>query len=198
MSTRTSHRAGSACRSISLADPPVSTFRSGPSVFRHGTHTPTPHWSASSNTLVVSGLAVVTATLFGFIGGAALSVAKPPSAAVRPELGRAIRNTPQLLQILFIYTVTLRTLPAARDSLSLGGFVFLNVRGLFLPAITNDPRSCRIFCSLPIVGFGCSSLGGGSPSRLHGSAATLHCVCRQLHSRRCTHRLPFRNRRAAT
>ena len=90
------------------------------------------------NTLVVSGLAVVTATLFGFIGGAALLSPNPLLQRSALSLVELIRNTPQLLQILFIYTVTLRTLPAARDSLSLGGFVFLNVRGLFLPAITNN------------------------------------------------------------
>jgi general L-amino acid transport system permease protein len=90
------------------------------------------------NTLVVSGLAVITATFLGFIGGAALLSPNPLLERSALSLVELIRNTPQLLQILFIYTVTLRTLPAARDSLSVGGLAFLNVRGLFLPVVTVD------------------------------------------------------------
>lgn len=100
------------------------------------------------NTLVVSGLAVITATLLGFVGGAALLSPNPLLGRSALSIVEIIRNTPQLLQILFIYTVTLRTLPAARDSLSLGGLAYLNVRGLFLPAITSDPAMMpRFFLS---------------------------------------------------
>ena len=43
-----------------------------------------------------------------------------------------VRNTPQLVQIVFWYFAVLQVLPAARNSIFLGGAV-LNVRGLFLP-----------------------------------------------------------------
>ena len=91
------------------------------------------------NTLLVSAMAVVTATILGFLGGAALLSTNPLLARIALGLVELIRNTPQLLQILFFYTVILRTLPAARDSLALGGLVFLNVRGLFLPAVVAGP-----------------------------------------------------------
>jgi general L-amino acid transport system permease protein len=90
------------------------------------------------NTLVVSVLAVVTATILGFLAGAALLSRNPLLSRAAFGVVDLIRNTPQLLQILFVYTVILRALPAARDSLSLGDVMFLNVRGLFLPAITSD------------------------------------------------------------
>ncbi|WP_460452364.1 amino acid ABC transporter permease [Alsobacter sp. SYSU BS001988] len=88
-----------------------------------------------TNTLLVSGLAVVTATLIGFLAGACLLSPNPLLARVVQGAVELVRNTPQLLQILFVYTVLLRALPAARDSLSAGGLIFLNVRGLFLPGL---------------------------------------------------------------
>lgn len=97
------------------------------------------------NTLVVSGLAVVTATVLGFLAGAALLSPNPLLARSTQAIVELVRNTPQLLQILFVYTVILRALPAARDSLSLGGTIFLNVRGLFLPAIVESPHAMPSF-----------------------------------------------------
>ena len=44
-----------------------------------------------------------------------------------------MRNTPLLLQLLFWYNAVLKTLPGPRQSLSLGGLVLLNNRGLYLP-----------------------------------------------------------------
>jgi general L-amino acid transport system permease protein len=46
----------------------------------------------------------------------------------------AFRNTPPLLQIFFWYFGVLRTMPHVRQSLSLGDTVFINNRGIFLPA----------------------------------------------------------------
>ena len=49
-----------------------------------------------------------------------------------------VRNTPQLLQIVFWYIVVLQVLPNPRASVSVGGAVFLNVRGLFMPSPTSS------------------------------------------------------------
>jgi general L-amino acid transport system permease protein len=105
-----------------------------------------------ANTLLVSALAIITATILGFAGGAALLSPNPILARSTQGFVELIRNTPQLLQILFVYTVTLRSLPSARDSLSVGGAVFLNVRGLFVPAILVDPAG--------MPGFGISASQG--------------------------------------
>jgi general L-amino acid transport system permease protein len=85
------------------------------------------------NTLILSVIGVVIATLLGFvIGVARLStnwiVAKV--AAVYVEL---VRNVPLLLQLFFWYNAVLKPLPSPRQSLDFGGGFFLNNRGLFLP-----------------------------------------------------------------
>ena len=92
-----------------------------------------------TNTLLVSCLAVITATVLGFLGGAALLSRNPLLARTSLWLIDLVRNTPQLLVLLFFYTVSLRALPSARDSLALGDAAFLNVRGLFLPALAAGP-----------------------------------------------------------
>ncbi len=94
-----------------------------------------------TNTLLVSALAVATATVLGFLGGAALLSRNPLLARTSLWLVDFVRNTPQLLVLLFFYTVFLRALPSARDSLSLADAAFLNVRGLFLPALAAGPAT---------------------------------------------------------
>ena len=85
------------------------------------------------NTLIVSVIGIVVATLLGFlIGIARLStnwlVAKLAAAYV--EL---VRNVPLLLQIFFWYFGVLKQLPHPRDSLTFLGGAYLNIRGLNLP-----------------------------------------------------------------
>lgn len=86
------------------------------------------------NTLLVSALGVLAATVIGFtVGIARLS---PNWLISRLANGyiEIFRNIPLLLQIFFWYFAVLRALPSARESLSLGEAVFLNVRGLYMPS----------------------------------------------------------------
>jgi len=88
------------------------------------------------NTLLVAVIGVVLATFLGFfIGIARLSknfvVAKLASFYVE-----IMRNTPLLLQLLFIYNAVLKPLPNPRDSISFGAGFYLNNRGLVMP----DPQ----------------------------------------------------------
>ena len=90
-------------------------------------------WVGLWNTALVGALGIVLATPLGFtVGFARLSrnwiLAK--AAMVYVEI---MRNTPLLLQLLFWYNAVLKNLPSPRQSISLGGFVFLNDRGLYLP-----------------------------------------------------------------
>ena len=91
------------------------------------------------NTLLVSGIGIVFATIIGFlIGIARLSNNWLLSRAAAVYI-ETFRNIPLLLQVFFWYFCVLRALPAPRQSLGLADAFFLNVRGLFVPApVTED------------------------------------------------------------
>jgi general L-amino acid transport system permease protein len=100
------------------------------------------------NTLLVSAVGIVFATILGFaIGIARLSrnwlVARLAGAYVE-----TIRNVPLLLQIFVWYFAVLRALPPPRQSLSLFGMVYLNNRGVYVPAPVADGR-----CALAAIAF---------------------------------------------
>jgi general L-amino acid transport system permease protein len=85
------------------------------------------------NTILVSGLGIIFATLIGFtVGVARLSnnwlIAKMATVYIE-----TFRNIPLLLQIFFWYFAVLRTLPSPRQSWSASEVVFLNIRGLYIP-----------------------------------------------------------------
>jgi general L-amino acid transport system permease protein len=85
------------------------------------------------NTLFVSVVGIVLATVLGIvIGVARLS---PNWLVSRAAAGyvELIRNTPLLLQLFLIYFVVLLQLPPVRETIALPGSVFLNQRGLFVP-----------------------------------------------------------------
>jgi len=92
------------------------------------------------NTLLVSALSIVLATVLGLIVGIMrLSV----NWLVRNlALGfiELIRNTPLLVQIVFWYVAVLQTLPPPRQSIVLPGGLLLNIRGLYLPSIDMGPH----------------------------------------------------------
>jgi len=92
-------------------------------------------WVGLVNTLAVGAIGIVLATPLGFaVGVARLSPNWILSrlALVYVEL---MRNTPLLLQLFFWYNAVLKALPRPSDSVSLGGVVFLNNRGLYLPRV---------------------------------------------------------------
>ncbi|MGL6260461.1 amino acid ABC transporter permease [Vibrio sp. WXL210] len=100
------------------------------------------------NTALVSVLGIILATVLGFtIGIARLSSNWLVSrlAAVYIEI---FRNLPLLLQIFFWYFAVLQALPSARQSLSLGEAIFLNVRGLYFPAPVFEQGSGIVFAVL--------------------------------------------------
>ncbi|EPC00900.1 amino acid ABC transporter permease [Litchfieldella anticariensis FP35 = DSM 16096] len=85
------------------------------------------------NTLLVSGLGVLAATIIGFTVGIARLSPNWLIARLANGYIEIFRNIPLLLQIFFWYFAVLRAMPSARESLSLGEVIFLNVRGLYLP-----------------------------------------------------------------
>ncbi|HUD86835.1 MAG TPA: amino acid ABC transporter permease [Xanthobacteraceae bacterium] len=90
-------------------------------------------WVGLLNTLLVSGIGIVLATILGFIVGLARLSRNWLVARLAGGYVELIRNVPLLLQILFWYNAVLKALPELRGSVALPFGGFLNNRGLFLP-----------------------------------------------------------------
>jgi general L-amino acid transport system permease protein len=88
------------------------------------------------NTLLVAGIGIVLATILGFVIGLARLSPNWLVARLAGAYVELIRNLPLLFQILFWYLAVLGALPGPRQSISLFGEVFLNNRGIIVPAPT--------------------------------------------------------------
>ncbi|MGQ7959196.1 amino acid ABC transporter permease [Pseudomonas sp. SP16.1] len=86
------------------------------------------------NTLLVSVIGIVLATLLGFILGVARLSPNWLISKLATVYIEIFRNIPPLLQILFWYFAVFLALPGPRQSLGIGDTFFLNSRGLYLPA----------------------------------------------------------------
>ena len=89
-------------------------------------------WGCS--TRPVAGLGIVLATVLGFVIGIARLSPNWLFARLAGGYVELIRNLPLLFQILFWYLAVLGTLPGPRQSLSIWEAIFLNNRGLIVPA----------------------------------------------------------------
>ena len=87
------------------------------------------------NTLLVSGVGIVLATLLGFTVGIGRLSSNWLVARIAGGYVEIIRNLPLLFQILFWYLAVLGTLPGPRQSLSIFGMIFINNRGFVVPAL---------------------------------------------------------------
>lgn len=85
------------------------------------------------NTLLVSALGIFFASILGFLIGIARLSKNWLISRMAGAYIETFRNIPLLLQIFFWYFAVIRPLPSPRESLSLGDWLFLNVRGLYLP-----------------------------------------------------------------
>jgi general L-amino acid transport system permease protein len=91
------------------------------------------------NTLLVSVIGIVFATVIGFI--VALCRLSPNwlLSCIGGAYVEGVRNVPVLFQILFWYLAVLAALPGPRQSISLFGSFFLSNRGLIIPRPVADP-----------------------------------------------------------
>jgi general L-amino acid transport system permease protein len=85
------------------------------------------------NTLLVAAMSVVTATLLGLLVGIMRLSVNWLLRNIALVFVEFVRNTPQLVQIIFWYVAILQALPPPRQSIVLPGGILLNVRGLGLP-----------------------------------------------------------------
>ncbi len=97
------------------------------------------------NTLLVSILGIIAATIIGFAVGIARLSPNWLLAKLATIYVEVFRNIPLLVQILFWYFAVLRSLPSPRQSLSLFEAIFFNVRGLLVPA----PQPLAGFAATP-------------------------------------------------
>ncbi|HCA25078.1 MAG TPA: amino acid ABC transporter permease [Pseudomonas sp.] len=86
------------------------------------------------NTLLVSVIGIVLASILGFLLGVARLSPNWLINKLATVYIEIFRNIPPLLQILFWYFAVFLALPGPRQSLDLGETFFLNSRGLYLPA----------------------------------------------------------------
>ncbi len=91
------------------------------------------------NTLLVSFLGIILATIVGFIMGVARLSKNWLIAQLAMVYIETFRNIPLLLQIMFWYFIVLNKLPSPRQSLAFSESVFLNKRGLYLPSPQFEP-----------------------------------------------------------
>lgn len=85
------------------------------------------------NTLRVAVFGILTATALGVALGVLRLSGNWIVARLVSVYVELFRNLPLLLQMLFWYAAIILTLPKVRESLSFGGVIFLNNRGLELP-----------------------------------------------------------------
>ncbi|MDE0087811.1 MAG: ABC transporter permease subunit, partial [Candidatus Poribacteria bacterium] len=94
-------------------------------------------WVGVVNTLRVSILGIICATVLGFIFGVARLSTNWLIRSIAAVYVEIFRNVPLLLQILFWYAFTL-SLPRIQDSITIADTIILNVRGIYLPTIAGN------------------------------------------------------------
>ncbi|MGL4528426.1 MAG: ABC transporter permease subunit, partial [Aestuariivirga sp.] len=85
------------------------------------------------NTLLVSGLSIVAATIIGFIMGVARLSKNWLIARIGTFYVEIFRNIPLLLWIFIFYSAVLQPLPGPREALNLFDMFFLSNRGFMMP-----------------------------------------------------------------
>ena len=91
-------------------------------------------WVGVVNTLKVSIIGIVCATLLGLLFGIARLSSNWLIRTIATAYVECFRNIPLLLQILFWYTAVVAQLPRVRESISVFGGAFINNRGVYLPS----------------------------------------------------------------
>ena len=108
-------------------------------------------WVGLLNTLLVSGMGVVAATIIGFLVGIARLSSNWLVAKLALVYVETLRNLPLLLQIFFWYFAVLRSLPSPRQSVDVGGIFFLNNRGLYTPEPLTEPGFGWVMAALAVA-----------------------------------------------
>ncbi|MFD2177547.1 amino acid ABC transporter permease [Veronia pacifica] len=103
------------------------------------------------NTALVSVLGIAFATILGFLMGVARLSKNWLLSRFAAVYIETFRNIPLLLQIFFWYFAVLQTLPSPRQSISVGEWLFLNVRGLYMASPVFEQGSMWIGIALLVA-----------------------------------------------
>ncbi|MBC7661010.1 MAG: ABC transporter permease subunit [Chitinophagaceae bacterium] len=85
------------------------------------------------NTLFISVISIVLASIIGLLIALARLSSLPVLKAIGFAYVETLRNVPLLLQFFVWYFAVLRQLPMPLESWHFGKYVFLNIRGLYIP-----------------------------------------------------------------
>ena len=109
-------------------------------------------WVGVINTIRVSIIGIVCATILGLVVGIARLSSNWLVRNIAAIYVECFRNIPLLLQILFWYTAVILQLPSVRQSFALFGSVFINQRGVYLPE-PQPASGMKIWLTYLVVGF---------------------------------------------
>jgi general L-amino acid transport system permease protein len=98
-------------------------------------------WVCFLNTLLAAALGIVVSTALGLLLGIMRLSENWLVRNVALGVVEIVRNTPQLLQIVFWYVVVIQSLPAPRAGIHLPGGSILSVRGLVVPIAVWSPNA---------------------------------------------------------
>lgn len=90
-------------------------------------------WVGLCNTLLVSAIGMVIATIMGVLVGLGRLSPHPLVSRLAGAYVELVRNLPLLLHLFVWYFVILRHLPSPRESYRWGDWFYLNIRGLYGP-----------------------------------------------------------------
>jgi len=108
------------------------------------------------NSALCAAMSIMLASALGLLIALMRLSGNPLAAGTARGVVEVVRNTPQLVQIFFIYIAVLQSLPPPRQSISFGWGFFLNVRGLLVPSPTIDSRMLLIggiVLALAVIGW---------------------------------------------
>ncbi|WP_193367789.1 amino acid ABC transporter permease [Pelagibius marinus] len=97
------------------------------------------------NSLLVAAVAMVAATMLGFLIGLARVSQNIPARLLSKGYVELVRNLPLLLHLLLWQGVILRSLPTVKQAHELGGVAFLSNRGLYLAAPVGWSTASLVF-----------------------------------------------------
>ena len=118
------------------------------------------------NSLLCAAMSIVLASGLGLLIALMRLSGNPLAAGTARAIMEVVRNTPQLLQIFFIYVAVLQSLPPPRASIVFGAGFFLNVRGLLIPS----PSVAPMVVLLGVIALGLALIGwfGQRPGSIAG------------------------------